>query len=77
MKTADTRLYTTEQIESMQGYLGEEIERLESYASEQKETGKFVSEVESGKVAEGKAEGVAEGVSEVVGASEKPVEGSF
>lgn len=74
MKTADTRLYTTEQIESMQGYLEEEIERLESYASEQKETGKFVSEVEVGEVAEGKAEGATEGVSEVVGEPQKPVE---
>ena len=74
MKTSDTRLYTTEQIESMQGYLGEEIERLENYASEQKETGEFVSEVKVGEVAKGNAEGVTEGVSEVVGEPQKPVE---
>ena len=73
MKTSDTRLYTTEQIESMQGYLGEEIERLESYAREQKETGEFVGEVKGGEVTKGKAEGVAEGVSEVVGEPQKPV----
>jgi hypothetical protein len=60
MKQSDSRVYTTEQIESMQEFLGEEITKLENYAKEQAETGKFVGETETGEVTERGAEEVVE-----------------
>lgn len=59
MKQSDSRVYTTEQIESMQEFLGEEITKLEDYAKEQAETGKFVGETETGEITE-------EGTEEIV-----------
>lgn len=46
MKKSNNRAFTTEQIESMQEYLGEEITNLENHATKQTEEGKFISENE-------------------------------
>lgn len=44
MKKADTRRFTTEQINDAQGFLEEEITKLENFKAKQTEEGKFVSE---------------------------------
>ena len=62
MKQSDTRQFTTEQIESMQEFIGEEITRLEDYATRQKETGEFVTETQVSPTAETGAGEVAQEV---------------
>lgn len=47
MKESDTRLYTIEQIEAMQEFIGEEITKLDEYAKQQKETGQFIDEAKA------------------------------
>lgn len=65
-KGADTRLYTIEQIESMQEFIGEEITKLEDYARQQKETGEFVDQAKIGEIAEVGAGEVIEPVNQEV-----------
>ena len=45
MKKADTRRFTTEQINDAQGFLEEEITKLENFKAKQAEEGRFVSEL--------------------------------
>jgi len=52
MKYSEARLYTVEQIESMQEYLGNEITKLENYAAQQSESGEFIDPAQAGETTE-------------------------
>jgi len=66
MKQSDSRVYTTEQIESMQLFLEEEITKLEEYANKQAETGEFIGKTKVGETTE-------RGTTEVVAEVKQPV----
>jgi hypothetical protein len=65
MKESDSRVYSIEQIESMQKFLGEEITKLEEHVTEQAKEGKFIPEIEDRKAAEREAAKVDERITEI------------